>query len=71
MRVEVCVGFALFLLKKNCLERSRCGVAETDPTSIHEGAGSIPGLAQWVGVQLARSCGVGCRYSSDPTFLWL
>ena len=25
-----------------------CGTAETNPTSIYEYAGSIPGLAQWV-----------------------
>ena len=28
--------------------RSRYGAAETNPTSSHEVAGSVPGLSQWV-----------------------
>ena len=35
--------------------------------SIHEGAVSIPGLAQGAkGSSAAVSCGVGCRCGSDP-----
>ena len=37
-----------------------------NPTNIHEGMGSIPGPTQWVkGSDVAVSCGVGCRCSSD------
>jgi len=36
------------LLKNSEAGSSRCGAAEMNPTSIHEDAGSIPGLAQLV-----------------------
>ena len=37
------------------------------PASVHEDAGSIPGLAQCVkGSSIARGCGVGHRCCSDP-----
>ena len=35
-----------------------------NPTSVHEDAGLIPGLAQWVNSG-------GCRFGSDPVLHWL
>ena len=39
---------------ENILGSSRCGAVEMNPTGIHEDAGLIPGLTQWVEERVLR-----------------
>ena len=41
-------GRGVKLERRSNMRSSGCGTAVTNLTSIHEGTGSIPGLAQWV-----------------------
>ena len=59
-------------IQKDPEKSSRCGSVVTNPTSNHEDADSIPGLAQWgKGSGIAVSCGVGHRRGSDLVLLCL
>ena len=42
------LGLQVNMLSESVSGSSRCGSVVTNPTSIHEDKGLIPGLAQWV-----------------------
>ena len=51
-RSEVEVHMSQIVLQQCCIKNkfrsSHCALAVTNPTSIHEDSGLLPGLAQWV-----------------------
>ena len=66
------VGMYIQVEAEGTAKSSLWGSALTNPTSILEDTGSIPGLAQWVKESsVAMSCGVGGRGGLDPAFLCL
>ena len=62
---------AYSFLKKSHYWSSSCGSVVTNPTSIHEDVGLIPGPAQGFKDQVAVSFGIGLRRGLDPQLLWL
>ena len=59
------------LIKRRTIRSSHHGSAETNLISIHEDAGSIPGLTQWVKDLVLPSAVCRSQGGSDLALLWL
>ena len=64
-------GISAFKTKNQGSGSSHCGSVVTDPTSIHEDEGWIPGLAQWLRIRCCHELWYRSQSGSGPALPWL